>query len=108
MTQKGETDGFTVSDHIRAIDHVCGGKIFDAILVQGRSPSQEILRKYAAKHCHPVYLDREEVVKLGRRIVQGNVMSQDLDSSYVRHDSQLLGKALFRWYSSTHKSKLFR
>lgn len=108
MTQKGETDGYTVSDHIRAIDDVCGERIFDAVLVQGRSPSEEVLRKYAQKNCHPVYLDREEVVKLGRRIVQGNVMSQNSEDGYVRHNSQLLGKTLFRWYSNTPKSKFFK
>ncbi|BAQ63471.1 gluconeogenesis factor YvcK family protein [Geminocystis sp. NIES-3709] len=108
MTQKGETDSYTVSDHIRAIDQVCGGKIFDAVLVQGRSPSEEVLRKYALKHCHPVYLDREEVVKLGRRIVQANIMSENQESTYVRHDPKLLGKVLFRWYSSTPRSKLFK
>jgi len=108
MTQKGETDGYTVSDHIRAIDRVCNGKIFDAVLVQGRSPSHEVLIKYARKQCHPVYLDREEVIKLGRRIVQGNIMSENQESTYVRHDPKLLGKVLFRWYSNTPKSKLFR
>jgi uncharacterized cofD-like protein len=107
MTQKGETDGYTVGDHIRAIDQVCGGKIFDAVLVQGRLPSEDVLRKYAEKHCHPVYLDREEVIKLGRRIVKANIMSQNPDDTYVRHNSQLLGKVLFRWCSSTRKSKLF-
>lgn len=106
MTQKGETDGYTVSDHISAIDRACGGKIFDAVLVQGRSPSQDVLRYYASKHCHPVYLDREEVVKLGRRIVKANIMSENTDSSYVRHDPKLLGKVLFRWYSNTPKAKL--
>ncbi|MGI0483101.1 gluconeogenesis factor YvcK family protein [Geminocystis sp. CENA526] len=108
MTQKGETDGYTVSDHIRAIDRVCGGKIFDAVLVQGRSPSQEVLKYYASKHCHPVYLDREEVVKQGRRIVQANIMNENKDSSYVRHDPKLLGKVLFRWYSNTPKAKLWK
>lgn len=108
MTQKGETDGYTVSDHIKAIDQVCGGKIFDAVLVQGRQPSPEALRKYADKHCHPVYLDREEVVKLGRRIVQGNVMSENPENAYVRHNPQLLAKALFRWFSNTPKSRLMR
>lgn len=108
MTQKGETDGYTVSDHIRAIDRVCGGKIFDAVLVQGRSPSQDIVKYYASKQCHPVYLDREEVVKQGRRIVQANIMSENQDSNYIRHDPKLLGKVLFRWYSNTPKAKLWK
>lgn len=85
-----------------------GKKIFDAVLVQGRQPSPEALRKYAEKHCHPVYLDREEVEKLGRRIVKANVMSENRDSAYVRHDPQLLGKVLFRWYSNMPKSKFVK
>ena len=108
MTQKGETDGYTVSDHIKAIDKVCGGKIFDAVLVQGRLPSETVLKRYAAKKCHPVYLDREEVTKLDRRIVTANIMSEDYDSSYIRHDPKLLGKVLFRWYGNTPKFKLLR
>lgn len=108
MTQKGETDGYTVSDHISAIDHVCGGKIFDAVLVQGRQPSPDVLKKYAQKHCHPVYLDREEVEKLGRRIVKANVMNENPHSAYVRHDPQLLGKVLFRWYSHKPKSNFVK
>ncbi len=31
MTQPGETEGYTVSDHIKAIDRVCKQRIFDAI-----------------------------------------------------------------------------
>jgi 2-phospho-L-lactate transferase/gluconeogenesis factor (CofD/UPF0052 family) len=34
MTQPGETQGYTVSDHIRAIDAVCGQQLFSAVLVQ--------------------------------------------------------------------------
>jgi uncharacterized cofD-like protein len=111
MTQPGETDGYTVADHIKAIDKVCQGKVFDAVLVQGRSPSAQALKKYAEEGSHPVYLDREEITKLGRRIVQANVMNENPDSSYVRHEPKLLAKALFRWYSNTPKSNfltLFR
>ena len=109
MTQKGETDGYTVADHIKAIDQVCRGKIFDAVLIQGRLPSDSVLKRYADKKCHPVYLDREEVVtKLDRRIVKANVMSEDYGSSYIRHDHQLLSKALFRWYDNMPKLKWLR
>ena len=104
MTQKGETDGYTVSDHIKAIDKVCGGKVFDAVLVQGRLPADNILERYSKKSCHPVYLDREEVEKLGRRIVKANIMSDDYGSSYIRHDPLLLSKVLFRWYSNLPKN----
>lgn len=39
MTQPGETEGYTVSDHIRAIDASTGGRrLFDAVLVHKKSP----------------------------------------------------------------------
>jgi len=107
MTQPGETDGYTVADHIRAIDTICRVQLFDAVLVQGRSPSADALRVYANEYSHPVYLDREEVKKLGRRIVQVNVMSENPDNFSIRHDPILLSKALIRWYSRRPKYKFW-
>jgi uncharacterized cofD-like protein len=105
MTQKGETDGYTVADHIRAIDQICGEKLFDAVLVQGRSPSPQSLQKYAEEYSHPVFLDREEVKKLGRRIVLANIMDENPQLGYIRHNSQRLAGVLLRWYSSKWKRK---
>lgn len=101
MTQPGETEGYTVSDHIRAIDEVCGKNLFDAVLVQGRSPSAQALIRYAQENSHPVFLDREDVAKLGRRVVIANVMDEDEDTGYVRHSSSRLAAVLLRWYSRT-------
>lgn len=105
MTQPGETEGYTVSDHIRAIDRVCGQRIFDAVLVQRKTPSPESLKRYARKMCHPVYLDREDVAQLGCRIVLANVMDEDEEKGYVRHNPQKLGRVLLRWYSSQYRRK---
>jgi uncharacterized cofD-like protein len=99
MTQSGETEGYSVSEHIRAIDRVCGEKLFDAVLVHRRSPSPNALRRYALENSHPVFLDREDVVNLGRRIVLANVMYEDKDTGFVRHDPQRLARVLLRWYS---------
>ncbi len=107
MTQPGETDGYTVADHIRAIDRICGISIFDAVLVQGRSPSPEALRIYADEYSHPVFLDREEVKKLGKRIVTVNVMSENPQNHNIRHDPALLSKALIRWFNNNPKNNLF-
>ena len=99
MTQNGETDGYSVADHIRAIDAVCGQKIFDAVLVNRQTLSEFALSRYALERSHPVFLDREEVSKLGRRIVMANVMQEDLETGFVRHNPQLLAKFLLRWYT---------
>jgi uncharacterized cofD-like protein len=99
MTQPGETQGYTVADHIRAIDEACGYQLFDAVLVQGKVPSARALIRYAQEDSHPVALDREVVKQLGRRIVLTNVMQVDETTGYLRHNSQRLAQVLLRWYS---------
>jgi uncharacterized cofD-like protein len=107
MTEPGETTGYTVADHIRAIDKICGQPLFDAVLVNRRTPSAEALIRYAQENSHPVFLDREDVGKLGRRIVLTNIMEEDSEKGYVRHDSHKLAKVLLKWYSGTHGVKKF-
>lgn len=97
MTQPGETDGYTVSDHIRAIDRVCGQHLFDAVLVQKTPPTARALLKYAQERSHPVDLDVDVVAQLGRRVIRANVMVED-ENGYVRHDPERLAKVLLRWY----------
>ncbi|MCV3215513.1 YvcK family protein [Plectonema radiosum NIES-515] len=102
MTQPGETQGYTVSDHIRAIDAACGRQLFDAVLVHKKSPSAHSLIRYAQQKSHPVFLDREAVLELGRRIVLANILFED-DIGWVRHNPQKLARVLFRWYSGAHQ-----
>ncbi|MBE9028555.1 YvcK family protein [filamentous cyanobacterium LEGE 11480] len=98
MTQPGETDEYTVADHIRAIDRACGyRKLFDAVLVQRRLPSERVLRKYAAMHAQPVYLDFDEVLHLGRRVIRADVIDEDSRTGYIRHNSERLARVLMRW-----------
>jgi conserved hypothetical protein, cofD-related len=59
MTQPGETDNYTVSDHIKAIDKACGYQLFDAVLIQGTVPPANALIRYAQEDSHPVILDRD-------------------------------------------------
>ncbi|WAL61961.1 gluconeogenesis factor YvcK family protein [Thermocoleostomius sinensis] len=100
MTQPGETDGFTVSDHIRTIDEVCGAQLFDVVLVQKTSPSAQSLIRYAQEGSHPVYFDREAVGLLGRRAIVANVMDED-EQGLLRHSSERLARILLRWYTRT-------
>ncbi len=98
MTQPGETTGYTVADHIESIDLACGLKLFDAVLVQKNPPSANCLENYARKNSYPVLLDREDVKQLGRNIFAVNVMEEDADTSYLRHNSRRLAKALIHFY----------
>ena len=102
MTQPGETQGYTVADHIRAIDANCGRRLFDAVLVHKKPPSAQSLIRYAQQNSHPVFLDREAVSELGRRIVLANILFED-ELGSVRHNPQKLARVLFKWYSGAYQ-----
>lgn len=116
MTQPGETEGFTVADHLRALDKVCGMRLFDAVFVhqsanpgsvslqyvQDRSPATvKSLLHYAKENSQPVVLDQREVMELGCKVVVADVLDRTQTSNYVRHHSMLLADALIHWYRSS-------
>ncbi|MEM8719702.1 MAG: gluconeogenesis factor YvcK family protein [Cyanobacteria bacterium P01_G01_bin.39] len=106
MTQPGETEGYSVADHIREIDRVSKRKLFDAVLVHRKPPSPRSLEHYALENSHPVELDRQEIAQLHRRIVMANVMEEDSVTGHVRHSSSQLARVLLRWYSGKWQPKM--
>jgi uncharacterized cofD-like protein len=100
MTQPGETDGYSVADHIRAIDAACGGDaLFDSVLVQTTQPSACALIRYAQESSHPADVDRDAISRLNRQLVQADVMREEENTGAVRHDPQRLARVILRWYS---------
>jgi uncharacterized cofD-like protein len=99
MTQEGETQGYSVGDHIRAIDHAAGTQLFQAVLVQKQPPSARSLIRYAQENSNPVPLDRDVVSRSGRRIILANVMEEDEHTGFIRHNPNALARVLFRWYT---------
>jgi len=99
MTQEGETQGYSVGDHIRAIDRACGKRLFEAVLVHKQPPSAKALMRYAQESSNPVPLDRDVIGRLGRRIILANVMEENPETGQVRHDSYALARVLFRWFT---------
>lgn len=99
MTQPGETDGFSASDHVRAIhDHVApfllpGQRIFDYVLVNTARPSEEALERYRRAGADFVNPDIDAITKLGYKVVKGTFIAE---KSVVRHDTDRLAEAVRR------------
>ncbi len=94
MTQPGETDGYSVADHIKAIDEVCGEKLFDAVLVNQTAPSQQAIAKYVQEDSQPVVLDLEEIKATGRQLILADILDEDPQTHHIRHHSPKLARAL--------------
>lgn len=90
MTQPGETTGFAVSDHLRALaDHV-GPVVTDVLVHRGGLP-EELVARYHAEGAERVEVDREEVEKLGVRSHEADLLSEGAESG-VRHDPDRLAE----------------
>jgi len=103
MTQPGETDDYTVADHIKAIDTACGQRLFDAVVVNRQFPGERALIRYAQENSHPVFLDREEVAKLGRKIIAAHIIDENIQTGYLRHNSQRLARVLVQECSASYE-----
>src|SRR5207342_1184828 len=60
-TQSGQTEGFTVLDHIRRIDAALGPGTLDAALINRSRPDEATIARYAAEGLHLLRPDDAEV-----------------------------------------------
>lgn len=92
MTQPGETDGYTASDHIRALQRMIAPDIVGHALINIQPPRQRaLLARYEAEGAHPVTADLDAVRSLGVTPVPERLISEE---DVVRHDPQALARAL--------------
>jgi uncharacterized cofD-like protein len=84
MTQPGETAGFTVSDHLLALEHHIGPVVTD-VLVHTGDLAESVISCYDAEGASPVEVDRERIERLGVRLREADLLSKRAASG-VRHD----------------------
>ncbi len=102
MTQPGETDGYAVSDHLKAlIQHAGSDKIIDAVLVNDYLPNN-LAQKYQQSGSYPVKVDVDNIRKLGIRLFSKKLI-EDSKEGLVRHSSNRVARAIYYWYKKEHK-----
>lgn len=110
MTQPGETDGFSVSDHVKTLfEHAKSDKITDAVLVNTDLP-ENLIAPYKDAGSEPVFVDVDELNKMGIEVVQKNLIEdkrfEDGHSSFVRHSPGRLARIIYYWYRKKEKGKI--
>lgn len=93
MTQPGETEGYSVFDHIQALYQHAGIEGFiDYCIVNKQRVPDEIYKRYLNDGASMVKLDSGKIKKLGIQIVERELLQ--INKGYVRHDSVKLAKAI--------------
>lgn len=91
MTQPGETDGYTVTDHVRAILEHAGPGLLDYVVVNTLPVPGLLREKYRGQGALPVKYDPERLAELGVAAVTGELASL---TDLVRHDPERLAQVI--------------
>jgi uncharacterized cofD-like protein len=89
MTQPGETVGFALSDHLKALaGHV--GPVVTDVLVHSGGLQKVLVARYEAEGAAPVEVDRE-VGRLGVQLREAVLLAEDAEAG-LRHDPDRLAR----------------
>lgn len=97
MTQPGETDNYTVSDHLQAVYHHVGHHLFDYVIVNDGEIPPQVQKRYAEKGARVVPLDLEEVTGRGYKVIADQLV---LFRTYLRHDAEKLSQHIYQLVES--------
>jgi uncharacterized cofD-like protein len=91
MTQPGETEDYSVADHVRAIyEHTRQG-LFNFVVINRTRVTPRLLRRYEAQGAEPVEPSLKELQRMGLSYVTADLLHQD---GVIRHDQARLTNLL--------------
>lgn len=93
-TQPGETDQFSVADHLIALQKHSGQSLADYVVANTEQPPEKVLRHYESEGQRMVEVDKRRIAELGVRLVKARLLEHN--SGYLRHDPLRLARAIMR------------
>ena len=85
VTQPGETDGYSVSDHVKVLNKYMGKRKVDIVIANNETVENDITETYSREKKTLVKLDEEEIRKLGADLIVDEIIDIDEKGS-IRHD----------------------
>ena len=92
MTQPGETDDFSVSDHIKTLIKYSGKNNIDYVIANNGTIPEEIKERYLKKGSKLVDLDYDNIKDLNVEVIETDLIK--IAKGYVKHDSDHLAQIL--------------
>lgn len=100
MTQPGETQNYSVADHVRAIYEHTRKPIFDFVVVNKKPVPASLLRRYRVQGAEPVQASLAELRHMGIRYVTGDFLHHN---KVLRHDQSKLTRLLLQEFVDKEK-----
>lgn len=109
VSKQGQTDGFTVSDHVAEIERFAGGPFLDYVLYNQQTPTKEVAKRYEEEGGYVTYADTDVLTNSHYKAFGGNFLgpmasASGADSlishrSLIRHDATAVAKLIFKIYA---------
>ena len=91
MTQPGETTGYALADHLRAIGKHVPHLVIDWVVANRQAVSPDVARRYCAQGAEPVAVDLPRLQKLGFRVILDDLLEEH---GVIRHNTRRLSRLL--------------
>lgn len=98
MSQGGETENYTASDHLKAIEKHSYEGIADVVITNNAVIPDSLVELYAEEYAGVVEVDEEEILKKAQ-LVQGNLLL--VRNSKVRHNFSRLARTIMQIGTNT-------
>lgn len=95
VTQPGETDNFTVSDHVKLLNKYLNHRRVDVVVANSKEVGKEMAKKYETEEQKdPVLIDESELKKVGVELIADDLVTIASDNT-LKHDSLKLSSDIF-------------
>ncbi len=96
VTQPGETDNFTVGDHVKLLNRYLEGRKVDVVVANSKPIGEKMAKKYESEEQKdPVLIDKEELEKIGVELIADDLLT--IDDNTLKHDSLKLSSLIFSY-----------
>ena len=96
MTQPGETDKFTASDHVKTVNNYLGKKKIGVVLANTGSITKEMKEKYAClEQKDPVIFDKKNLKNMNIKIISDDFVA--ITGNRLRHDTVKVGLHIYSY-----------
>lgn len=96
VTQPGETDKFTVGDHVELLNRYLETKKLDAVIASNTKIDKKIAKKYyTQEQKDPVPIDHKKLKEIGVELIEDDLII--IEDNILRHNSLKLSSLIFSY-----------
>ena len=96
VTQPGETDNFTVADHVKLLNRYLDEKKVDVVIANKTKVDEAMAKRYETEEQKdPVEIDYEEIEKMGVELIEDDLIT--IDDNTLKHNSLKLSSLIFSY-----------